>query len=73
MTDENVFQADRYYLCVDGVGIMAVDDFAQALVTLVELCFIFDLQYPKMHLTFEFIERYLLIFHQNSFHKTRNN
>lgn len=50
-------EADRYYISIDGVGLLDTDDFAQALVALIELCFIFDVQYPKMSLTFEFIER----------------
>lgn len=44
---------------------MEVDSFDAALTSLIELSFVLDLEYPKMPLTFEFLERYgflLLIF-----------
>ncbi|KAK3930658.1 Methionine--tRNA ligase [Frankliniella fusca] len=55
---ENAFQAEMFYICIDKICLAETSNAANAILMLVELCFILDLHYPEgLSRTFEFIER----------------
>ena len=63
MTNYPFFSGDDYtnvtsfYICVDKVVLMEVDSPADALLSLIQLSFVFDLDYPSMPKTMEYLER----------------
>lgn len=55
---DNALVADRFYITLDQVGVVETKNAGNALLMLIELCFILDIQYPTtLPRTFEFIER----------------
>lgn len=56
-TDKQLCLADRYLIIADEVILSEASNMLEAMTALVHLAFTLDLNYPKMPLTFEFIER----------------
>ncbi|XP_034248210.1 uncharacterized protein LOC117649477 [Thrips palmi] len=58
--DSNIYAAQKYFVCADQVPLVEVSNPKDAFIALVEVCFVFDLEYPPMlPLTMEFFERYV--------------
>lgn len=58
LTDSNIYAAQKYFVSADQVPLIEVSSPKDAFVALVEVCFVFDLEYPpQLPLTMEFFER----------------
>lgn len=57
-TDHKLFGASKYYVCADRVPIVETQNAVEAFLCMVQACFVFDLDYPKLPLTMEFLERF---------------